>query len=91
MASARKALPKERGIYVRETRDGTRYEYIYTDSTGKTRWVTCSTLKEARQGRAAKVAALARGEQGGAEPACSFETPFSYRYRLADYMKACRP
>jgi UDP-glucose 4-epimerase len=38
----------------------------------------------------ATVAALARGQQGGAAPACSFETPFSYRYRLADYMKACR-
>jgi hypothetical protein len=63
MAAARKALPKERGIYVRETRDGTRYEFIYQDSTGRTRWQTCSTLKEARQGRAAKVAALARGER----------------------------
>jgi Phage integrase family/Phage integrase, N-terminal SAM-like domain len=63
MAAARKALPKERGIYVRETREGTRYEFIYQDSTGRTRWSTCSTLKEARQGRAAKVAALARGER----------------------------
>ncbi len=38
----------------------------------------------------ADVAALARGEQPGGSPACSFETPFSYRYRLADYMANAR-
>ncbi len=53
----------ERGIYTRDTKAGKRYEFIYQDSTGRTRWQTCSTLKEARQGRASKVAALARGER----------------------------
>ena len=51
------------GIYTRETRGGTRYEFIYQDSTGKTRWQTCATLKDAKEGRAAKVTALARGER----------------------------
>jgi nucleoside-diphosphate-sugar epimerase len=36
----------------------------------------------------ADVAALARGERRDGNPACSFETPFEYRFRLADYM-AC--
>src|SRR5262245_60570106 len=53
----------ERGIYTRQTNAGRRYEFIYQDSTGRTRWQTCTTLKEARQGRASKVAALARGER----------------------------
>jgi nucleoside-diphosphate-sugar epimerase len=34
----------------------------------------------------ADVAALARGEPPAGGPGCSFETPFSYRHRLADYM-----
>jgi nucleoside-diphosphate-sugar epimerase len=34
----------------------------------------------------ADVAALARGEPLTGSPDCSFETPFAYRYRLADYM-----
>jgi nucleoside-diphosphate-sugar epimerase len=38
----------------------------------------------------ADVAALARGEQPAGSPACSFETPFDYRYRLADYMANAR-
>jgi integrase len=53
----------ERGIYKRETADGTRYEFNYSDSCGATRWETVRTLKEARAGRAAKVAAVARGER----------------------------
>jgi UDP-glucose 4-epimerase len=32
------------------------------------------------------VATLARGEPATGSPACSFETPFAYRYRLADYL-----
>jgi UDP-glucose 4-epimerase len=36
----------------------------------------------------AGIAALARGEEPGEKPACRFETPFEYRFRLADYM-AC--
>jgi UDP-glucose 4-epimerase len=38
----------------------------------------------------ADVAALARGEQPSGSPSWSFETPFSYRYRLADYMANAR-
>ena len=34
----------------------------------------------------ADVAALARGERPTGGAGCSFETPFSYRHRLADYM-----
>jgi UDP-glucose 4-epimerase len=34
----------------------------------------------------AGIAALARGEQPSEQPACRFETPFDYRFRLADYM-----
>ena len=33
------------------------------------------------------IAALARGAKATGTPACKFETPFSYRYRLADYMR----
>jgi integrase len=53
----------ERGIYRRETSSGTVYEFNYTDSVGKTRWSTTRTLKEAREGRGAKLAAVARGER----------------------------
>jgi nucleoside-diphosphate-sugar epimerase len=35
----------------------------------------------------AGIAALARGEEASGSPACSFGSPFTYRYRLADYMK----
>jgi UDP-glucose 4-epimerase len=38
----------------------------------------------------ADVAALARGEAPNGSPSCSFETPFSYRYKLADYMANAR-
>jgi UDP-glucose 4-epimerase len=34
----------------------------------------------------ADVAALARGEDASGAAACTFETPFTYRHRLADYM-----
>jgi nucleoside-diphosphate-sugar epimerase len=34
----------------------------------------------------ADVAALARGEEVTGSPSCSFETPFSYRHSVADYM-----
>jgi UDP-glucose 4-epimerase len=34
----------------------------------------------------ADVAALARGEQPRGEPACTFQTPFTYRHRVADYL-----
>jgi integrase len=54
----------ERGIFRRGTADGrVRHEFNYTDSGGRTRWETVATLKEAREGRAAKIAALARGER----------------------------
>jgi integrase len=53
----------ERGIFKRETADGVRYEFNYTDSSGATRWSTVRTLKEAREGRATKLAAVARGER----------------------------
>jgi UDP-glucose 4-epimerase len=39
----------------------------------------------------AGIAALARGEQPGEQPACRFETPFDYRFRLADYMVCASP
>ena len=32
------------------------------------------------------VAALARGEKPGGQPACSFQSPFEYRHRLAEYL-----
>jgi nucleoside-diphosphate-sugar epimerase len=32
------------------------------------------------------IAALARGEEATGAQSCSFETPFSYRHRIADYM-----
>lgn len=35
----------------------------------------------------ADVAALARGEEASGGAVCSFVTPFSYRYRLADYLR----
>jgi hypothetical protein len=53
----------ERGIFKRETVDGLRYEFNYTDSDGRTRWETKRTLREARAARAAKLAAVARGER----------------------------
>jgi UDP-glucose 4-epimerase len=34
----------------------------------------------------ADVAALARGEEPTGAPACTFESPFDYRHRLADYL-----
>lgn len=34
----------------------------------------------------ADIAALARGGEATGSPSCSFETPFTYRHRLADYM-----
>jgi nucleoside-diphosphate-sugar epimerase len=36
----------------------------------------------------AGVAALARGEPAAQPPGCSFQTPFRYRHRLADYLAA---
>ena len=39
----------------------------------------------------ADIAALAKGERAAGEPACTFETPFGYRYRLADYMARADP
>lgn len=53
----------ERGIYRRRTASGLRYEFVYPDERGKSRWQTVRTLKEARDGRAAKLAAVARGEK----------------------------
>jgi UDP-glucose 4-epimerase len=34
----------------------------------------------------ADVAALAQGEEATGSPSCNFDTPFSYRHRVADYM-----
>lgn len=34
----------------------------------------------------ADLAALARGEQPAARPACTFRSPFAYRHRVADYL-----
>jgi nucleoside-diphosphate-sugar epimerase len=34
----------------------------------------------------ADVAALARGEEAGGSPACTFPSPFTYEHRLADYL-----
>jgi UDP-glucose 4-epimerase len=34
----------------------------------------------------ADIAAIAQGNEATGTPACSFETPFSYRYRVANYM-----
>lgn len=62
-ATAKRHERVERGIYRRLTEDGTRYEYCYPDERGRTRWSTVRTLKEARDGRAAKIAAVARGER----------------------------
>src|SRR5262245_24964433 len=53
----------ERGIYMRSTESGTRYEFNYSDSDGRTRWETTRTLAQARKQRAAKIAALDRGER----------------------------
>ena len=39
----------ERGIYKRQTADGVRYEFCFSDENGKTRWITVRTLKEARE------------------------------------------
>ena len=39
----------------------------------------------------ADVAALARGQAPTGGASCSFETPFEYRHRLADYLGARRP
>src|SRR5205823_13776291 len=52
----------ERGIYKRQTADGVRYEFCFSDENGKTRWITVRTLKEAREGRAAKMTAVRNGE-----------------------------
>ena len=54
---------QERGIYKRETADGTRYEFCFPDENGKTRWLTVKTLKEARDGRASKITAVANHER----------------------------
>jgi integrase len=53
----------ERGIYKRETQRGVVYEFVYTDSDGKQRWQTAKKLQDARNERAAKLAAVARGER----------------------------
>jgi integrase len=52
----------ERGIFKRETRRGVVYEFVYTDQ-GKQYWKTCRRLQDARNERAAKIAAVARGER----------------------------
>jgi nucleoside-diphosphate-sugar epimerase len=39
----------------------------------------------------AGLAALVRGEQPTVAPACTFETPFKYRHRLADYLTLSLP
>jgi hypothetical protein len=63
-SQTKRSVSVERGIHRRETKTlGVRYEFNYTDSDGVTRWTTVRTLKEAREGRAAKLAALARGER----------------------------
>ena len=53
----------ERGIYRRQVAGGTKYEFCYQDENGKVRWSTVRTLKEARDGRAEKLSAVARGEK----------------------------
>ena len=35
----------------------------------------------------ADVAALARGQEAGGRPACSYATPFAYEHSLADYLR----
>jgi nucleoside-diphosphate-sugar epimerase len=47
--------------------------------------VACETVT------VADIAALARGEKPTGGAACTFVTPFSYRHRLADYMKSAAP
>jgi hypothetical protein len=39
----------------------------------------------------ADVAALARGQETSGTPACSFESPHEYRFRLADYLETPPP
>jgi integrase len=65
-AGARRSIQRtrvERGIYRRQTRKGVAYEFVYTDSDGKQRWAHCDRLQDARSERAAKLAAVARGER----------------------------
>ena len=62
----------ERGVYKRVTADGIKYEFCFPDENGKTRWSTTRTLKEARDGRAAKIAAVARGERAVAPTKLTF-------------------
>jgi integrase len=62
-ATAKRHERVERGIYKRQVADGVRYEFCFQDERGKVRWGTVRTLKEAREGRAAKIAAVARGEK----------------------------
>jgi integrase len=71
-SSRKRHVRVERGVYRRSTVDGTRYEYCYSDEIGKTRWATTRTLKEARDGRAAKIAAVARGEHAVAPTKITF-------------------
>ena len=53
----------ERGIYKRQTRDGTvRYEVAYVDTDGRQRWCTVAKLQDARKRRADLVSKVDRGE-----------------------------
>ena len=54
----------ERGVYYRDARAGRRYEVMYRDSDGRTRWqVVPGGLKEARQARADVLSRVGRGER----------------------------
>lgn len=57
----------ERGIYFRETTAGRRYEFTYTDSSGRQRWksVKQGGLSAARLERADVLSRLGRGERVG--------------------------
>jgi hypothetical protein len=61
--TAKRHVRVERGIFKRTTKAGVVYEFNFTGSDGKTHWQTARRLDEARKGRAAKIAAVARGER----------------------------
>jgi integrase len=61
---APRRIRQERGIYYRPTASGKRYEIVFADSTGRTRWqVVEGGLKEARAVRGDILGKLGRGER----------------------------
>jgi integrase len=56
-------VPRTTGIYRRTTTKGeTRYEYAYVDGSGRQRWGTTATLREAKRRREALRVKVANGE-----------------------------